>query len=76
MALAWIWTIMIVCSVIFGLLSGNIDAVGKAALDGAGAAVTLCIGICGVTCLWTGVMEVMRRSGISNSLKTFFLPVL
>lgn len=76
MALAWIWTIMIVCSVIFGLLSGNIDAVGKAALDGAGAAVTLCIGICGVTCLWTGVMEVMRRSGISGSLKTLFLPVL
>jgi len=76
MALAWIWTIMIVCSVVFGLLTGNIDAVGKAALDGAGAAVTLCIGICGVTCLWTGVMEVMRRSGISNSLKALFLPVL
>lgn len=76
MALAWIWTIMIVCSVIFGILSGNIDAVGKAALDGAGAAVTLCIGICGVTCLWTGVMEVMRRSGISGSLKSLFLPLL
>lgn len=76
MALAWIWTIMIVCSVIFGLFSGNIDAVGKAALDGAGAAVTLCIGICGVTCLWTGVMEVMRRSGISGNLKQLFLPVL
>jgi spore maturation protein A len=76
MALAWIWTIMIVFSVIFGVLSGNIDAVGKAALDGAGAAVTLCIGICGVTCLWTGVMEIMRRSGISSSLKSLFLPFL
>lgn len=76
MALAWIWTIMIVISTVFGILSGRIDAVGKAALDGAGAAVTLCIGICGITCLWTGVMEVMRRSGISNGLKTLFLPVL
>lgn len=76
MALAWIWTIMIVISVIFGLFNGSIDHVGKAALDGAGAAVTLSIGICGVTCLWTGVMEVMRRSGLSNSLKSLFLPVL
>ncbi|SHI15964.1 spore maturation protein A [Sporobacter termitidis DSM 10068] len=76
MALAWIWTIMVAFSVVFGLLSGNIDAVGKAALDGAGAAVKLCIGICGVTCLWTGVMEVMRRSGLAGGLKTLFLPLL
>ncbi|NLT15096.1 MAG: spore maturation protein A [Clostridiales bacterium] len=76
MALAWIWTIMIAVSVIFGLISGNIDNVGKAALDGAGAAVTLCIGICGVTCLWTGVMEMMRRSGLSNSLKVLLFPIL
>jgi len=76
MALAWVWTIMIAVSVIFGLISGNIDNVGKAALDGAGAAVTLCIGICGITCLWTGVMEMMRRSGLSNSLKAFLYPAL
>ena len=76
MALAWIWTIMIVISVIFGLFSGNIDAVGKSALEGAGAAVRLCLGICGVTCLWTGVMEVMRRSGVAGGLKAVFLPIL
>jgi spore maturation protein A len=67
---------MVVFSVVFSLLSGNIDAVGKAALDGSGAAVKLCIGICGVTCLWTGIMEIMRRSGLANGLKALFLPVL
>lgn len=76
MAMAWIWTILVFFSVIYGIISGNIDAVGKAALDGAGAAVTLCLGICGVTCLWTGVMEIMRRCGLSNGLKTLFLPFL
>ena len=76
MALAWIWTVMVVISIIFGLVSGNIDAVGKSALDGAGAAVKLCLGICGVTCLWTGVMEVMRRSGVAGGLKTLLLPLL
>jgi spore maturation protein A len=62
MAMAWIWTIMVVFSVIYGFFSGNINAVGSAALDGAGAAVTLCIG--------------MRRSGLANGLKSLFLPVL
>jgi spore maturation protein A len=76
MALAWIWTGMVVVSVIFGLLNGQVEQVGKAALEGAGAAVNLCIGICGITCLWTGVMEVMRRSGIAGGLKTLFTPVL
>ncbi|MEL4106239.1 spore maturation protein A [Oscillospiraceae bacterium WX1] len=76
MALAWVWTIMVVVSVIFGILTGKIDAVGTAALDGAGSAVTLAIGICGVTCLWTGVMEVMRRSGLAERLKLLLLPLL
>lgn len=76
MALAWIWTIMVASSVVFGLLSGNIDAVGKAALDGADAAVKLCLGVCGATCLWTGIMEIMRRSGLAARLKTLFLPAL
>ena len=74
--MTWVWTSLAVFSVIFGLISGNIEAVGTGALEGAGAAVTLCIGICGVTCLWSGIMEIMRRSGISAALSRVFLPVL
>jgi len=76
MAMAWIWTAMIAFSVIFGLISGNINAVGSAALDGAGAAVQLCIAIAGVTMLWSGVMEIMRRAGLAQKLSRFFRPAL
>lgn len=76
MAMAWIWTIMVVFSVVYGLFAGRIDAVGAAAIDGAAAAVKLCIGICGVTCLWSGVMEIMRRSGIARGLARLFRPLL
>ena len=76
MALAWIWTIMVVFSIIYGLLSGNIDAVGAAALGGAKAAVDLGISICGVTCLWSGIMEIMRRGGTADKLSRLFRPVL
>ena len=76
MAMTWLWTMMIAFSVIYGIISGNISAVGTAALDGAGAAITLCIGICGVTCLWSGVMEVMRRAGLAQKLSRIFRPAL
>ena len=76
MAMAWIWTGLILFSVIFGIISGNISAVGTAALEGAGAAVQLCIAICGVTMLWAGIMEIMRRAGIAAKLSRLFRPVL
>ena len=76
MAMAWIWTVLVAFSVIYGLLNGTIADVSTAAVEGAGAAVTLCIGILGVTCLWSGVMEVMNRAGISQKLAAFLRPVL
>ena len=74
MAMAWIFTAMVVLSVIFGFLSGTIDAVGAAALDGAAAAVELCLSMAGTLCLWSGVMEILNQSGIS--LAGFFRPLL
>ena len=47
-----------------------------AAVEGAGAAVELCLGIAGMLCLWMGVMEVMRRSGLSDGLSRLLRPVL
>ena len=42
MAMTWIWTGMVVLSLVFGLLTGRLDAVADAAMDGAASAVALC----------------------------------
>ena len=76
MAMAIIWTGMVVVSVIFGLFSGQMDAVSQAALTGAGSAVQLCLSMAGVLCLWSGVMEIMNRCGISARLARVFRPLL
>ena len=68
MAMAWIWTGMAAVSLIFAAWNGTMDAVGAAALEGAGAAVQLCIAMAGVLCLWSGVMEIMSRCGLSEKL--------
>ena len=59
MAMTWVWTGMVVLSLIFGLLTGSLDAVAAAALEGARSAIDLSISMAGVLCLWSGVMEVM-----------------
>ena len=62
MAMTVIWTGMVVVSILCGLATGNGPAVAAAAMEGAAAAVELCLSMAGVLCLWMGVMEVMRRS--------------
>ena len=76
MAMAWVWTGMVALSVICGLANGTIGAVGDAAMEGAGAAVQLCLSMAGVMCLWNGVMSIMRSCGLMDGLSRLFRPVL
>lgn len=76
MAMAWIWTGMAVVSVVCGAVCGRMEAVSAAALEGAGQAVRLCLSMAGMLCLWTGLMEVMDRCGLSRRLGRLFRPVL
>ena len=76
MAMAVIWTGMVVVSILCALAQGNGPQVAAAAMEGAGAAVELCLSMAGVLCLWMGVMEVMRRSGLAEGLSRLLRPVL
>ena len=76
MAMAWIWTGMAVVSVVCGAVYGRMEAVSAAALEGAEQAVRLCLSMAGMLCLWTGLMEVMDRCGLSRRLGRLFRPVL
>lgn len=76
MTLSVIWTVLAAVSVLFGAATGNAAEVGTAAMQGAGAAVELCLGIGGMLCLWSGVMELMRRAGILAGLSRLLHPLL
>ena len=76
MAMTWIWCGMVVLSLIFGILTGQMDAVADAAMEGAASAVDLGISMAGVLCLWSGVMEIMNTCGLSAGLARIFRPLL
>lgn len=76
MTMAWIWTGMVALSILCGLATGRGELVAAAAVEGAQSAVELCISMAGMLCLWTGMMEVMRRSGLAEKLSRLLRPVL
>jgi len=76
MAMAFIWTGMVVLAVICALTTGNEAALAAATLEGAEAAVQLCIAMAGILCLWMGVMEMMKRAGLADKIARLLRPVL
>ena len=71
-----VWVLMLTAAVLFGAASGNGAAVGAAALEGAGHAAEFCIEVGALICLWSGVMEVLKRSGMTQGLSRLLRPVL
>ena len=76
MAMSVIWTAMVGVSILCGLATGRMAEVAAGAVEGAGAAVELCLAMAGLLCLWMGVMEIMKRSGLSEKLSALLRPVL
>lgn len=76
MAMSVLWVGMILVALVCGLITGQGEAVAAAAVTGAADAVELCVSMAGILCLWMGVMEVMRRSGLSDKLSRLLRPVL
>ena len=74
--MSMLWPGMVAAAILCGLATGRGPEVAAAAMEGARAAVDLCLSIAGMLCLWSGVMEVMRRSGLSGQLSRLLRPVL
>lgn len=74
--LSIIWVGILLVSLLFASFSGKTAAVGAAAAEGVQQAVEFCLSVGGMICLWSGLMEVMRRSGLTARLSRLLRPVL
>jgi len=72
----YIWVGMLVIACVAGILTGNIGEVSKSAMEGAGNAVTLVLSIGGMICLWSGLMRVAEKSGLTKVLSAALKPVI
>ena len=76
MVMSWIWTGMLLVSILFSFFTGRGSALAASVLQGAQAGVTLAISIAGSLCLWTGVGRLMEHTGATGSLARLLKPLL
>lgn len=74
--LNYIWAGMIIVSFICALSTGRMEELSKAAINGADKAVSLIISMAGVMCLWTGIMKIADRGGLTAIIAKILSPVL
>ena len=74
--LNYIWLAMIILAVVIGGINGKIQDVTKSAIDSAGAAVTIAIGLIGVMALWLGIMKIAEDSGLLSLVARAIAPIL
>lgn len=74
--LNYLWGIMLLGGIVYGILTGSVDDVSTATLSSAKDAITLCITMVGIMSLWTGLMQVAKAVGIIDCLTRWLRPVL
>lgn len=72
----YIWTFLIVFSLISAIYYGNIGELSTGIINSGNTAVNLCIGLLGTFCLWNGIMNVAEKSGLSKAFAKLLSPVL
>ncbi|MBE9194305.1 nucleoside recognition protein [Synechocystis sp. LEGE 06083] len=73
--LNYIWFAIILLSVVAGTVTGKIDAVTEAAIDSAGTAVELSIGLIGIMALWLGMMKIAEAAGLVELIAKLVKPI-
>lgn len=72
----YIWTFLIVFSLISAIYCGNIGELSSGIINSGNTAVNLCMSLLGTFCLWNGIMNVAEKSGLSKAFAKFLSPVL
>lgn len=64
----YIWAGLITGAVLLGLVTGEIEAVSTAAMNGAGEAAKLAISLVGTYALWLGMLNILEKAGAVTAI--------
>mgnify|MGYP004574506927 FL=1 len=76
MVMSWIFTALVLVSLVFAWLTGQGEALSGAVMQGAQSGVELSIAMAGAICLWSGVGNLMAQVGLTDRLARCLQPVL
>ena len=70
-----LWPIFIIISIVYAILSGNIENLNNSIFESAENAVNLTLTLLGMTCLWSGIMEIASKTKIMDYLLKILEPI-
>ena len=73
--LNYIWFALMAIALIVALINGTAKEVTSGAIDAAGIAVEISIGLVGVMALWLGIMKIADRAGLVTLLAKAIKPI-
>ncbi len=71
-----IWPILIIVSIAFAMITGNIDRINSSVFESTTTAVELTITMLGTMCLWSGIMEIAAHTSIIDKILNLLRPIL
>jgi spore maturation protein A len=74
--LNYIWFGLMAIALVVAMVNGTADAVTKGAVDSAGSAVQIAIGLVGIMTLWLGMMRVAEAAGLVTLVGRALRPLL
>lgn len=74
--MSWIWTLLLLSSILCAIFTGQTAALSAAVLDGAQKGITLTISLAGPLCLWSGLSALLSHTGLTNRLSLALSPLL
>ncbi len=72
----YVWSVLILIAIIFGLFSGNTSAVANGVLNGGESAIQLLLTLAGTISIWSGIMAIADCCGVTKWLSILFSPIL
>lgn len=71
-----LWPVFIIVSVFFAILSGNIKELNSSIFESTELAVNLCITLLGTMCLWSGIMQIARKTSVMKKITNLLKPIM
>lgn len=74
--LNYIWVGIMLLSIAAGAATGKLDQVTNALLGGGEEAIKLTLTLGGAMCLWSGIMRIAEKGGLTNMLSKVMSPLM
>lgn len=71
-----IWPIFIIISYIYAIFTGKVNEINNSVFESCESAVKLTITFLGTMCLWSGIMQIAKKTTLIDKLTNFLNPIM